>query len=174
MLNKSQIILLQTALRAAGLRGKNAEGRYRLLLSQYLQSSGGKCTSSKQLNNSQLDDILAICEAHGWQCPGKAKDYFRNRYSAKFDLASYAQLEAIDHLRGDLGWDGIQLAGMINRMTKGNKIDLKELAPREAYKLIEALKAIIGRQKGKKYTDLNEIRDDFEGVTDDKITSQVG
>ena len=74
MLNNSQIKLVQVAVRAAGLRGKGFDGRYRLLLGQYHQPNGQPVTSCKQLNNWQIDDLLAICESHGWRCPGKADD----------------------------------------------------------------------------------------------------
>jgi len=105
MLNKDQIKLVQTAVRAAGLRTKYCEGRYRLLLGQYRQPGGSPVTSCKQLNNSQLEDLLAICEANGWRMPGKPDDFYRSKINNESDIASFAQQSAIRKLADDLSWN---------------------------------------------------------------------
>ena len=178
MLNVSQIRLVQTAVRAAGLRGKNFEGRYRLLLNKYKQPNGSAVRSCKQLNNSQLEDLLAICEALGWRCPGKKGNHFRHKVEQSYitgDAASFAQQSAIKHLAGDLGWTDEHLSGFLRRQTDGSRAYLPELSSAQAYGVIEALKAIIGRQMDKSYSNLNQIREDFEDVTDGKKqTCQVG
>lgn len=173
MLNNQQIRLVQTAVRAAGLRGKGFEGRYRVLLRQYRRPNGRPVISCKQLNNWQLDDLLAICEAHGWRMPGKIETFYRENIIGSSDHASYAQREAIKHLAGDLGWQEHQLCGMIKRMTREKKTSIVLLSPAEAYNIIEALKIILGRERGKQYTDLKEVQEDMEAVTDGKA-SQVG
>jgi len=160
-LNNQQIKLLQTAVRAAGLRAKGREERYRLLLRQYRQSDGSAVTSCKQLSNSQLGDLLAICEAHGFRMPGKAEDHFRRKVRSS-RWSSYAQREAIKHLAGDLGIDVQQLGKFVSRMTKGNKRGIVSLTKAEAYNIIEGLKAMFGRGRGKHYNDLNEIKEDTE------------
>jgi len=162
MLNKGQIKLVQTAVRTAGFRGKGFDGRYRLLLGQYKQPTGKPVTSCKQLNNSQLEDLLAICEAHGWRMPNKPEDYFRQKVKSSEEYASYAQREAIKHLAGDLGWNERQLAGFIERMTNGQTRNLVALKPHQAYKIIEALKAMFSRESGRQYSTLNEIQQDME------------
>ncbi len=174
MLNKLQIKLLQTAVKAAGLRGKNCEGRYHLLLGAYKQPNGRPVTSCKQLNNSQLEDMLAICEAHGWRMPGKLADFFRSKITVHYDVASFAQQEAIKNLAGDLGWDNRQLAGMLRRMTKDSVSSVTTLSPSQAYKITEALKVMFGRTRGKYYSNLREIQEDMEVATDGKKTCQVG
>jgi len=173
MLNNSQIRLVQTAVRAAGLRGKGFEGRYRLLLGQYMQPNGRPVTSCKQLNNYQLDDLLAICEAHGWRMPGKEENYYRDKIVRHSGVASFAQQSAIKHLAGDLGWGDHQLAGFLKRMTGGFVTSVAGLSPSQAYNIIEALKIIIGREQGKRYIDLKEIQKDMEVARDGK-ESQVG
>ena len=164
------------AVRAAGLRTKNADGRYRLLLGQYKQSGGQAVTSCKQLNNWQLEDLLAICEAHGWRCPGKEADHFRTKVAGcRFngDVASYAQQSAIEKLAGDLGWSDLQLGGMVKRMTGGTKESVTTVTASQAYKLIEALKAMFSRETGKEFKTLRDI--EKEVARDGKVEScQVG
>ncbi len=161
-LTAGQIRLIQTAVRTAGLRSSKFEGRYRLLLGQYLQPNGQAVTSCKQLNHRQFEDMLAICEAYGWRMPGKAEDYYRRKRAGKDRTASYAQQEAIKHLRGDLGWNEYQLGGMLKRMTNGFADTVVALSPGQAYNVIEALKAMIGRRAGKQYNNLKEVQADME------------
>jgi len=176
MLNKQQIKLVQTAVRAAGLRGKNSEGRYRLMLGQYTRPDGGRVTSSTQLNRYQLEDLLAICEALGWRHPGKKADHYRqkiHRDVVRSNLASEAQLVAIDHLTGDLGLTGPQVGKFCSRMTGGKVIAPPGLSAGQAWNIIEALKAITGRRRGKKYQSLDEIKRDTE-VTNGKMQTAQG
>ena len=188
MLNNNQIKLVQTAVRAAGLRSPKFDGRYRLLLAQYKRSNGAMVASCKQLTNSQLEDLLAICESHGWRCPGKAEDFFRSKVAknapSRFasqseaeggDSASFAQQEAIKNLAGDLGWNDNNLTGMIKRITRQRCSNIAELTSKEAFGLIEALKAILCRSVGKNYHNLSEIKDDFAKEVKDgcKQTAQV-
>ena len=173
MLNNQQIKLIQTAIRAAGLRTKHFDGQYRLLLRQYLQPNGKPVTSCKQLNNSQLEDLLAICEAHGWRMPGKPENFYRFKRATESDIASFAQQSAIKKLGGDLGWNDAQLGGMLKRMTGGFATAVTALSPGQAYKIIEALKAILTRDTGKSYSTLKEVQEDMEVVTDGQ-KSQVG
>jgi len=162
MLNKEQIKLVQTAVRAAGLRGKGAEGRYRFLLSRYTQPDGTPVTSCKQLNNGQLDDLLAICEAQGFQRPDAPADFYRSKIFNQTGFASDAQHAAIRHLAGDLGWTDEQLGGMLSRMTKKRCNNLALLWPEEAYKIIEALKAMFNRAVGTKHSTLKNIKEEQE------------
>jgi len=162
MLTKDQIKLIQTAVRGAGLRSSQCEGRYRLLLAQYMQPNRQQVTSCKQLNHSQLEDLLAICEAYGWRMPGKEKDYYRMKRARGESVASFAQQAAIKHLAGDLGWYDYQLEGMLKRMTGGFVTNVAGLNPAQAYDVIEALKSIVGRKTGKQYNNLKEVQQDME------------
>lgn len=168
MLNTNQIKLVQAAVRGAGLRIREFDGRYRFLLSKYTQPNRKPVTSCKQLNNSQLEDLLAICESFGWRMPGKAANYFRFKVATESHVASFAQQSAIKHLAGDLGWNEYQIGGMLKRMTGGFVSNVAGLSPAQAYKTIEALKAMVGRGQGKQYTNLREVQTDMEVVTDDK------
>jgi len=178
MLNNNQIKLIQTAVRKAGLRTANFDGRYRLLLGQYKQPDDRKVTTCRQLNNWQMEDLLAICESYGWRMPGKPKDYYRQRVAKQGELASFAQQSAIRHLAEDLGWSVEHLEGFIKRMTEKDGWFIKDVAsltPQFAHKTIEALKAILGRETGKEYSNLQEIKEDMEVATDGKEdkTSQI-
>lgn len=166
MLNRNQIKLVQTAVRAAGLRGKGFEGRYRFLLSQYRQPSGRPVKSCRQLNNLQLDDLLAICESLGFRRPGKPEDFYRKRAEQQQIRCSIAQTKAIQYLAGDLGWADLHLAGFIGAMTKGAQNDQFSLSSAQACDIIEGLKAILGRKVGKQYSNVKEIQDEFAGATD--------
>ena len=170
MLTKQQIKLIQTAVKAAGIRTKNADGRYYFLLAQYRDPAGRPVKTCKDLNNMQLTDLLAICESYGWRMPGKADDHYRRMASERFGRASYAQLAAINYLRGDLGWGPQQLEGFLQRMTMhtGRVRQAVQLTSHEAYKVIEALKAIVGRAAGKQYGNLRDVQSDVEGARDGK------
>lgn len=176
MLNKQQIKLVQIAVKKAGLREPKFDGRYRMLLSQYKQPNGQPVTSCKQLNSWQVDDLLAICEAHGWRYPGKDEDHYRKRIANKDDIASYAQQSAIEKLAGDLGWNDRNLAGFVNKMTKERVDSVLGITPSEAYKIIEALKAMYGREAGRPFNSLHEIQDSMEAKADGReVTSrQIG
>jgi len=172
-LNNGQIKLVQTAIRKAGLR--DSEGRYRMLLGQYKQPNGSAVTSCKQLTSYQLEDILAICEAYGWQMPGKEADHFRSKAAKRSwsGAASFAQQSAIKNLAGDLGWSDSQLAGMIKRVTKNDKKTVDNVAAltsRQGHNVIEAVKAILSRQTNKQYSTLDEVKKDFKEATDGKKT----
>ena len=177
MLDKKQIKLVQTAVRAAGIRSKNFDGRYRMLLAQYRTASGSPVRTCKDLTNSQLDDLLAICETLGWRHPGKSEDHYRKKVNetALTGYASYAQKEAIKYLAGELGWDEVRVRGMLRRMTNGKVESLTELKRNAAFKIIEALKAILSRETEKSYSNLKQVREEMEAVRDgQEKKSQVG
>jgi len=161
MLNNDQIKLVQIACKKAGIRSPGQDGRYRLLLAQYRQPSKALVTSCKQLNNSQMEDLLAICEANGWRMPGKPEDFYRKKVVETPNSGSFAQLSAIKLLAGDLGWNDFQLEGMVERMTNGKVSDIGFLTSRQAYIIIEALKAMFSRKTGKQYKNLHEVKDDL-------------
>lgn len=175
MLNKKQIQLVQIAVRAAGLRGKGFEGRYRLLLGQYTQPDGSAVTSCKQLNNSQLDDILAICESLGFRVVGKDPNHYRLKVAKREDCASFAQQAAITNLAGDLGWNEHQLNGFVERMTTRQVHCVTNISPGQAWQIIEALKNMLSRETGRSFKNITEIKEEFTEAKDGKKqTRQIG
>jgi len=167
-LNNQQIKLVQIAVKGAGIRlSKAGDGRYRLLLGQYRDSRGNPLTSCKQLNTWQLADLLAICESMGWRHPGKEEDFYRTlaaNQAENVTAASFAQIEAIRHLAGDLGWTVENLKGFIRRMTHEHAHSLAELQADEAHTIIESLKHILSRNDGQTYKDIQEVMDGREKI----------
>jgi hypothetical protein len=158
MLNKDQIKLVQVAVKKAGIRTPQFDGRYRLLLGKYKQPNGRPVTSCTQINNSQLEDLLAICESYGWRMPNQPEDFYRKKAANIGVYASFAQREAINHLAGDLFWTPEHLGNFIKKMT--NRIaSISDLTPREGFQIIEGLKAIFNRKNGTKCNTLNDIKD---------------
>lgn len=156
------------------MRSAKAEGRYRLLLGQYKQPNGKPVESCKQLNHAHLEDMLAICEAYGWRMPGKAENHFRRRRIRREISASFAQQAAVGHLAGDLGWNEFQVGGLIERITGGRADCIAAMTPGQAYNVIEALKAMVGRAAGKQYNNLKEVQKDMEVANGEKEACKVG
>lgn len=167
MLNKDQIKLVQTAVRAAGIRNPGQDGRYRLLLAHYKQPNRCPVASCKDLNNWQLDDLLAICEAQGWRQPDKSEDFYRRKVAAGNGYASFAVQSAINHLRGDLGWPIEHLHNFIEKMT-GRITTVVNLTPREGYKVIEGLKAIFNHKHGTNCSTIRQIKEETQSRNSDK------
>lgn len=174
MVSNKQLKLIHIAARQAGLIVKKDDRRYRLLLAQYKTRDGGAATTSRQLNNSQIEDLLAICEAMGWDS-GRGATYFRDKVAAHGTFASFAQCSAIDKLRGDLGWNANNLKGMIGRMTAYSKSSVAELTVRQASNIIEALKNMTLRAKGMSpNTTLAEIKDTEVAHDKEEQTRKIG
>jgi hypothetical protein len=159
-MTNDQIKLVHVAVKEAGIRTPQFDGRYRLLLANYKQPWGGPVRSCTQLDNSQLEDLLAICESHGWRMPGKPEDFYRKKVAAEYGLASFAARSGIRHMAKDLGWTPEHLDNFARKMTGFNLITIDELKPEEAYKIIEALKVIFNRNNGTSCKTLKEIKDE--------------
>jgi hypothetical protein len=176
MLNAEQIKLVQVACNKAGIRRPGQDGRYRLMLRQYTQPSGHPVESCKQLNNEQLDDILAICEAQGWRMPGQSKTFYRDKVAQKADgdIATFSQQQTILFLTQDLGFTDLHRKNFIKRMTRDKADSVSNLTRRQAWQITEALTAMIRRHTGINFQNLDEIRDYFmkEGVKDGQ-TNQI-
>jgi hypothetical protein len=166
MLTKQQVKLIQTAVRAAGIRSQRFDGRYRLLLGQYKQYNKRPVTSCKQLTNRQLDDLLAICESLGFRMPGKAENFLRNKIIRQTDEISFAQQQAIRYLAGDLDWNDIQTEGFFARMTADQIRYLPALTAKQAYIIIEGLKNIVGRKIGNPVKNLQDVKTKIKGARD--------
>jgi hypothetical protein len=170
MVTKEQIILIQTAARKAGLRDGSNRGRYDLVLAQYRTGRHLPVRSCKELNNWQIDDFLAICESMGWRYPGKSETYCRDKAAESKDghYASYAQKTAIDHIAGDLGLTGGIGRDCLNqfvlRMTRQRTDDINFVTRREAYNIIEALKAQVERHDERKYDNCKDIQSNHTEV----------
>jgi hypothetical protein len=161
MVTNDQLKLIHLAARRAGLIDASGDRRYRLLLAQYKTPGARPVRSSKELNNFQIEDFLAICESLGFDS-GKGPTHYRDLVAGRGNLSGFAQRSAIDYLRGDLGWTPEQLKGMVRRMTHDRTDSLFSTTVREASNLIEALKNMLSRQRGVSYTNLSSITQDTE------------
>ncbi|MFA5187015.1 MAG: phage protein GemA/Gp16 family protein [Patescibacteria group bacterium] len=163
MLNNQQIKLVQMAAKGAGLRGGrySPDSRYYLLLGQYKQSNGKPVTSCKQLTRDQVEDFLSICESMGWQHPMHGPNYYQNKkrwYSnERTSGISTAQAECIRHLAGDLGMTAEHLKTFCLRMTNHLYDSVTVMSAEFAWKMIEALKAMLGRRDGKQYETVADV-----------------
>ena len=171
MPNNDQIKLIQTAARQAGLCNGKQRERYYLVLRQYRDRNRRPVTSCKDMTNAQIDDFLAICEAMGFRYPGKPETYCRDRIKAyDGDYASFAQIAAIKHIAGDMGLiAGIGndcLEHFILRMTRQRTDAVETLTQKEAYNIIEAMKAMLMRNDKNKYTDCQSIKQHYTEVNE--------
>ncbi len=148
-----QLQLIHAAARQAGLN----DAQYRLLLRHV-----GHVASSKDLTQAAFGEVMAALEkTHGHG------HYWRQRQERRGSVADPRQLWLIRDLwaRYDAGCadHALQLPGMVERMSAGRTRLLEQLAPREAWNLIEALKQIVAR---------TETRP--SGSVDDPVTSRDG
>jgi len=160
-MNNKQIQLIQIAAKEAGLRGNRFEGRYRMLLGQFIRPDKSKVTSCKQLNNLQFEEFLAICESMGFRCKGKSPTHFRDRVENRGHYASPQQKAAIEHLAGDIGWSIDNLNAFVKKTTDGQIASVAVIKPKQAWMVIEALKNILSKKTGRSYANLKEVTEDF-------------
>jgi len=137
------------------------DSRYKLLLAQYRDGKGKQITSCKQLNYWQVEDVLAICEAYGWRMPGKSETFYRDKIAqrAEGNTATFGQQKAIRFLADDLGFTDLHLANFIKYMTRDEKSSVADLTRKEAWKITEAFTAMLRRNTGIQFKNLQEIRD---------------
>jgi hypothetical protein len=172
-LNKGQIQLIQVAVRAAGIRGEVGDKRYRLVLAQYTKPSGGPCTSSKDLDPQQMEDLLALCESMGFRMLGKSATCCRDKVAMRAidgHRASAGQQAGLRHLYQDLGWHDYQFRGFVDQFTQGRCKSELTLTRQDAWGLTEAMKAMLLRQTGIKAKNLKDIQTSMEAINDGKET----
>jgi hypothetical protein len=99
--------------------------------------------SCKSLDNPGVEDVMAVLEGMGFASHPGGPTYWRD----KVDRRGSRVNERMVHLIRELAAGGrYDLAAMVRRQT-GNRTDVVEqLLPREAWMLIEALKAINTRE----------------------------
>lgn len=175
-LNTKQIRLVKTAARAVGLCGNrySRDQRYYVLLSQYKRSNSKPVESCKQLTAAQMDDFLVICESMGWRHPGKSETHYRDRASKDVynGGGSFAQIEAIKHLAGDLGMTEENLKKFVRRMTRHRTDSLLLASQKEAWVITEAMKAMLSRKDGTNYQTLADVESAYQTETTDGKANQ--
>jgi hypothetical protein len=132
----AQIKLIHVASRQCGL----TRSQYEMLLANVAGA-----TSCKDLTNSGFEDCMAVLEDMGFE-----GHYWRDKVAARGARGTERMcwkiqelLAAYDEVRGEHAH--YELAGLIERATKGRTRLLAELKPREAWNMIEGIKSMIDR-----------------------------
>jgi len=129
-----QLKLIHLAYRQAGLE----EEHYRMVL----RSVAG-VASAKDLTQGGFEDCMAVFEDSGFRDQGKPESYWRDKVATRAAACGDRMARKIAELSAGQPYD---LAGMCKRFSGGRVACVEMLRPREAWNLIEALKAIQTRQ----------------------------
>ena len=133
-----QLRTIHVAARQVGLIDGTDDERYRLLL----RNTAG-VASAKQLDQRGFEDVMAVMEDLGYAPPGVAMGesfYWRNKVKSRGQRANARQIHLIDQLVGEQ--NKYPLGALLRRHSNGRTDQVKDLHPREAWNLIEALKAM--------------------------------
>ncbi|HUO10075.1 MAG TPA: phage protein GemA/Gp16 family protein [Phycisphaerae bacterium] len=126
-----ELRLVHMACRQAGLE----DAAYRLIL----RNAAG-VESAKQLSQAGFEDVMAILEDSGFRHAGKPVDYWRSKVARRGSIAGERMVWKIMRLVGQ--GCHYQLPGLCKRVS-GDRVErVDRLTPREAYNLIELLKAV--------------------------------
>lgn len=121
-----------------GLQRSEAETRYRLLL----RNVGG-VESASDLDNPGVEDVMAVLEDMGFDGHPAGKTYWRDKVRARGSFCGARMAFRIRELTDEQRYE---LAGLCRRFSGDRTYDVERLYPREAWKLIEMLKAVAKRQ----------------------------
>ena len=128
-----QLRLIHMAYRQAGL----VEEHYRLIL-RNVAGVG----SAKELSQSGFEDVMAVIEESGFQESGKPANYWRSKVSRRGVFCGERMANRIVSLAAGQPYD---LAGLCRRVSDQRVDRVDRLTPREAYNMIEMLKAMASR-----------------------------
>jgi phage gp16-like protein len=126
-----QVKIIQIARRQVGLD----EARYRMLLHNV-----AGVQSCNDLDNPGVEDVMAVMEGLGFATTDRPADYWRTK---SLGLCSERMHYKIRALAGEAGYDA---DGFAQRMSRVGAQGVEDLDGFEAWKVIEALKAIVDRR----------------------------
>ncbi len=129
-----ELKLIHLAYRQAGLD----EAQYHLIL----RNVAG-VESAKELTQTSLEDVMATLEDSGFRHAGKPADYWRSKVAMRGSFCGARMEGKIKALAAQQTYD---LPGLCRRFSDDRVARVDKLMPREAHRLIEALKAICARQ----------------------------
>lgn len=122
--------------------------------------------TSKDLTNQSFEDVMAILEEQGFRQGHPT--YWRDKVARRTNgQANERQRRLIEALAQEISYD---LPGFIARMTRGRTADVHQLDAYEANTIIEALKAIVERQRDHAHAAITAPAFDFNShpaVTED-------
>lgn len=134
-----QLKLVHVAARQAGLN----DAQYRTLL-----RSVAEVESSRQLAQADFEDVMAVLEDLGFVDSKNGAGYWRRKVEQRGRRGNERMVHKINELcQGGQG-GRYPLESMVRRFSGDRTADVEQLTPREAWKLIECLKAIVARDGG--------------------------
>ena len=135
MLTALELKFVHIAYRQAGLD----EEQYRMVL----RSVAG-VASAKELNQTGMENVMAVFEDSGFRHAGKPDDYWRMKVALRGSYCGARMAHKIEGLAAGQKYD---LAGLCRRVSKDRVCRVDKLSPREGLAMIEMLKAICRREE---------------------------
>jgi hypothetical protein len=130
-----QLRLIHTAARKIAL----ADEQYRMIL---LNAAGVE--SAKDLDNSGIEDVMAVMEDMGFRDHKGDPEYWRNKVRRRGVGCSERMQWKIEAMGREGRYD---IAAMCLKFSKGRTADVRRLEAWEGYGLIEMLKAAAEREE---------------------------
>jgi hypothetical protein len=147
MATKPQIQLVQIARRQCGLN----EPQYRMLLANV-----ASVASTTQLDNTQVEDVMDVLESMGFVDRDHGAGYWAGKVQRRGHAVNERMLRKIEAMAAETKYP---LGALVRRMTSKRTDRPEQLLPREAWQLIEALKAIIDRPESAPAVEPEELAD---------------
>jgi hypothetical protein len=132
-MTSQQLKLIHLAYRQAKL----TEGQYRIIL-----ANTAGVESAKELDNVGFEDVMAVIEDSGF-ADTKGSDYWRDKVRRRGCEPGARMRRKILMLAQDCKYP---LGALVRRFSDKRTDDVEQLYPREAWKLIEGLKAMVARE----------------------------
>lgn len=130
MLTKDQLQLIHVAAR----KTLKTDREYRVLLNNV-----AGVTSSKELTNASLEDVMAVLEDMGFRQHAQSETYWRDKVANRGPRGRCGE-RMVHKIRQLALGSRYPLAGLVKRFSGERTMRVEELRPREAANLIEMLK----------------------------------
>ena len=135
MPTKDQIQIVQIARRQVGLN----EPQYRLLLANV-----AGVASTKDLGNAAVEDVMDVLEGLGFVDSKNRAGYWGGKVRRRGSECGERMRRKIEVLASETKYP---LGALVHRFSGKRTDRVEQLLPREAWNLIEGLKAIVGREE---------------------------
>jgi hypothetical protein len=133
MPTKPQIQIVQIARRQVGLN----DAQYRIVLANV---AGVKSTT--ELSNTAVEDVMDVLEGMGFVDSKHGAGYWGGKVGRRPFVANERMLRKIEALAAEQKYP---LPALVRRFSAKRTDRVEQLLPREAWNLIEGLKAIVER-----------------------------
>lgn len=140
-MTKPQLQLIHVARRQVEKLSGGAfdDAAYRLLLWNI-----ARARSSTQLSNTGLEEVMAFFESRGFVDSHNGEGYWQRKVDERDRFANQRLIQKIHALIPQTTY---KLEGLCLRFSNGRTDQVQKLDPREAYNLIEMLKAVAERNQ---------------------------